>query len=203
MTERPHGTRVRYVWGPTGSDSANGCRCFDCCDATYRYERDRRRARERGEAPFIDATETRDHILWLRDNGIGRRSIAARTGLSTSNIARIAKGTVTRIRPTTADKILAIHLGVALGRTAVDASRTLAQVDDLVTHCGMTRSEIAAALGMRTRALQIGRTGRVTRNNAERVEQLWRQRMAPVLARRQNEAEQRAHHRALQRQATA
>jgi hypothetical protein len=203
MTVRPHGTRVRYVFGESGGDTRNGCRCFECSSAAVLYEKRRIAARRRGEVPYVDAQEAREHLLWLRRNGIGRRTIQTQTGLSNSTVQKIAKGTTARIRQSTADRILGLHLGKTPGGSVVDATRTLKQIDDLVNVVGMTRTAIALELGAKTRALQIGRNGRVTKENADKVDALWRDRMAPVLAHRQNEAERRAHYRAQQRKAAS
>jgi hypothetical protein len=202
VTERAHGTRARYVFGATGQDWHNGCRCFDCSQAAVLYEKRRQRARRRGEVAYVDASEARTHLLWLRSNGIGRRTIEAATGLSNSAIARIANGTVTRIRPATADKILGMHVGRAAPGARIDATSTLAKIDDLVNVVGMTKGAIAAALGAKTRALQVAKKGWVTRANADKVDALWRERMAPIHARRENEAASRAHYRALQQDRT-
>ena len=202
-TEREHGTRARYVFGPIGSDWRNGCRCFDCSQAAVFYEKRRQRARARGEVAYVDATEAREHLLFLRDNGIGRRTIATTTGLSQSAVSKIARGAVTKIRPDTEEKILGVHLGKAKPGTYVDATRTLDQIDDLVNQVGMTRTAIAKALGYRSPALQIGKDGRVTRANADRVDALWRERMASVQASRENDRNARAMYRARQKTTAA
>ena len=195
MTQRAHGTRARYVFGATGQDWRNGCRCFECSQAAVLYEKRRQRARRRGEPAYIDASEARAHLLWLRANGIGRRTIEAATGLSNSTIRNIANGTVTRIRPATADKILGMHTGRAAPGARIDAAATLAQLDDLVNIVGMTKGAIAAELGAQTRALQIGKRGWVTKANADKVDALWRRKMAPIVARRENAAAKRAEYR--------
>jgi DNA-binding Xre family transcriptional regulator len=197
---RQHGTRARYVFGESGGDTRNGCRCFECSAAAVLYEKRRVAARRRGEAPFVAADEARAHLLWLRQNGIGRRTIEAQTGLSNSTVSKIAKGTVTRIRPSTAERILAVHLGKAPGGAAMDATRTLTQIDDLIRVVGMTKTEIARELGAKTRALQIAKNGRVTKVNADKVDALWRHHMTPVLARRENDRDRRAHYRSLERE---
>jgi len=202
VTERPHGTRARYVFGPTGNDTRNGCRCFECSGAAVLYEKRRQAARARGEVAYVDAGEARSHLAFLRSNGIGLRTIAQTTALSRSQLTKIANGRTSRIRPATADKILGVHLGKASDGTYVDAGPTLAHIADLVERVGMTRTQIAKALGYRTHALQIAKTGRVTKANAAKVEALWRERMAPIHARRENARTTRAHYRQLQREAS-
>lgn len=203
MTGRAHGTRARYVFGATGNDWRNGCRCFDCSAAAVLYEKRRQRARARGEVAYIDATEAREHLLFLRANGLARRGVAAASGVSQSQVSKIARGAVKRIRPATADRILAVHLGKTPAGSYVDAARTLAQIDDLVHTVGMTRTAIAQALGYRTHALQIGKDGRVTKANADRVDALWRDRMTPVLVAREHVNRKQAEYRAARRQEVA
>lgn len=203
MTARAHGTRARYVFGATGSDWRDGCRCPDCSAAAVTYEKRRQRARARGEVAYVDATEAREHLLFLRANGIGRRGVAAASGLSPSQVSKIARGAVAKIRPATADRILAVHLGRTPAGSYVDATRTLAQIDDLVTTVGMTRTAIAQALGYRTHALQIGKDGRVTKANADRVDALWRDRMRPILVAREHVNAKQAEYRARRRDAVA
>jgi hypothetical protein len=118
-------------------------------------------------------------------------------------VSKIARGTVTKIRPATADRILAVHLGKTPPGSYVDATRTLAQIDDLVHTVGMTRSAIAQALGYRTPALQLGKDGRVTKANADRVDALWRERMRPILVEREHVNRKQAEYRARRREAAA
>lgn len=200
---RPHGTRARYVFGPTGNDWHNGCRCFECSAAAVLYEKRRQRARARGEVAYIDATETREHLQFLRANGIGRRGVAAASGVSPSAASKIASGKVRRIRPATADRILAVHLGKTPAGSYVDATRTLEQIDDLVHIVGMTRTAIAHALGYRTHALQIGKDGRTTKANADRVDALWQEQMRPILVAREHVNRKQAEYRAARRQEVA
>ncbi len=203
MTTRAHGTRARYVFGATGSDWRNGCRCPDCSAAAVTYEKRRQRARARGEVAYVDAAEAREHLLFLRASGLGRRGVAAASGLSPSQVSKIARGTVKRIRPATADRILAVHLGKTPAGSYVDAARTLTQIDDLVHTVGMTRTAIAHALGYQTHALQIGKEGRVTKANADRVDALWRERMRPILVAREQANAKQAQYRARRREAVA
>lgn len=138
-----------------------------------RYQKRRVAARARGELATVDAIAARDHLRWLTAQGVGRRAVAARTGLAETQVARIRQGKVTRIRRATSERILAVHAGVASPRALVDAALTLDKIDDLVNLAGMTRAEIAAALGYRTARLQLGRNGRVTAANARKVDALW------------------------------
>lgn len=197
-TERPHGTRVRYVFGPRGDDWRNGCRCADCSRAAVLYEKRRQRARLRGEPAYVDAAEAREHLEWLSTQGIGRRTVSEQSGVPQSVVAKIRKGVTRKARPSTVDKILAVHAGKAKPGAYVDAARTLEQVDDLVKVCRMRRYEIGRIVHANpdARALQLGAGGRVTKAHADTIDALWRERMAPVLARREWQARERAKYRA-------
>lgn len=191
---RAHGTRARYVFGPEGDDWRNGCRCFECSQAAVLYEKRRIAARARGEQAYVDATEAREHLQFLRSRGIGRRTVAARTGLSQSQIRKVATGQSRRIRPATADKILGVHAGHARPRAYVDGTRTLELINELVAH-GHTKVSIARALGQRGNGLQLGKNGRVTQANADRVEALHAEWMRPVLVRREHDREKQRRYR--------
>jgi transcriptional regulator with XRE-family HTH domain len=195
---RAHGTRARYVFGPEGGDWRNGCRCFECSQAAVLYEKRRQRARLRGEPAFVDCAEARAHLEFLRANGVGRRTVARRTGLAASTVSKIVNGRITKARQGTVDKILAVHLGKAADGACVDATRTLQQVDDLVAVCGMKKVEIGRIVHANpdAKALQLGRAGRVTKAHADLIDALWRERMAPVIARREWQASERAKYRA-------
>ena len=199
---RQHGTRARYVFGAEGGDWRNGCRCFECSQAAVLYEKRRVAARTRGEPAYVDTSEARDHLDWLRTQHIGRRTVAQLTGLSVSAVWNIATGRVTKARPGTVDKILGVHAGRAKPGTIVDGTRTLEQVNDLIEHCGMKKVEIGRIVhdNPNAKTLQLGRdTGRVRKSHADRVDALWRERMAPVLARREWQAAERAKYRAKER----
>jgi len=188
---RQHGTRAKYV--------ADKCRCQPCtaANAAYQRGRERHQARvrygiEQPRRPFIDATETRQHLLWLSSVGVGRRQIHARSGIGISAIDKIRTGKVTKIRPATADKLLAVGKSMTANRALVDARDTWKKINELLGN-GWTKAAIDRALGGRGRTLQIGRI-RVTAGTARRIDQLHHQALLPTLRRRQMDKErQRAH----------
>lgn len=189
------------MWGPRGKDSAHGCRCFDCSQAAVLYEKRRIAARARGDIVFVDATEARNHIEWLSTQGVGSHTVATRAGVPRSTIQRLRRGTLHRIRPATAERILAVHTLHAAPNARVPAARTVAQLDDLVNVVGLTKRAIALQLGKQSPQLQVAqRGGTVTKRNADLVDALWRRHMAPILARRETDAAERARYRARQRQ---
>ncbi len=167
------GTRTCYV---------AGCRCPACTAAnrTYARELERHHARRllwgyddgRQLKPdlLVDATETREHLGWLRSRGVGTRTIAAQAGVSRTTIQMLLAGRE-RIEPGTADAILAVHLGQRPGRHLLDARPVWRQVRDL-QRWGWPKVRIAEAIGQR-RSLQLGRN-RVTVSTARKVDELWR-----------------------------
>jgi ABC-type transporter Mla MlaB component len=88
---REHGTRARYMFGAVGSDTAEGCRCWECAQATNVYEKRRVAARRRGVEAFVDAAEAAAHLRWLSANGIGQHRLAAVTGLDSAGLALLAE----------------------------------------------------------------------------------------------------------------
>lgn len=169
---RQHGTRAMYV--------VERCRCEPCAEANRAHARNwyRNRARARfGIEELIvrrvDATEARDHLLWLRSNGIGLRTVAERTGLSRSSLQEIVTGERRQVAPETADRILAVPRTVASAGCRIDAAPTWRLVDDLL-HLGYTLGDISRALGRaHPRGLPIGRTA-VQRRTADRIAEIHR-----------------------------
>ena len=102
------GTRSRYV---------AGCRCEPCVIANRIYarnlDRHHRRVRwgiETHTQPLVDATEARNHLLWLHSRGIGLRRLHNVTGLSRSTLNEIRIGRRNRVTSATANRIVAVGL---------------------------------------------------------------------------------------------
>ena len=178
---REHGTRAKYV--------VEKCRCQPCTIANRLYARERDRTERRVaygiESPpviFIDATETREHIQWLRKVGVGRRQIHATSGVALSTIQKIGSGQLLKIRPKTADRILAVGRHRAAGGTLIDAKPTWRLINDLLKH-GCTRAQIARHINHNARALQISKT-KIRRSTAEAVQQLHDQIMFRIVEER-------------------
>ena len=178
---REHGTRAKYV--------VEKCRCQPCTIANRLYARERDRTERRVaygiEAPaviFIEATETREHIQWLRKVGVGRRQIHATSGVALSTIQKIGSGQLLKIRPKTADRILAVGRHRAAGGTLVDAKPTWRLINDLLKH-GCTQTQIARHINHNARALQISKT-KIRRSTAEAVQQLHDQIMFRIVEER-------------------
>lgn len=105
MSERPHGTRAKYV--------LERCRCEDCRRANREYEQQRalRKLRQRwGAAPpdFVPANEARDHLRWLSSVGVGTRRVCKQTGLSRTTLQRVKHERRGRVKRETAEAILGV-----------------------------------------------------------------------------------------------
>jgi transcription factor WhiB len=170
-TTRDHG-RAKYV--------VERCRCDKCRAANTAYERDRAR---RIEPAYVGASAARQHVEWLTSQGVGLKTIAKVAGLSHSALPKLMYGDKKRkmppskrLRPATAQAILAVTPVDAAAGTKVPAGPTLGIVDQLVAR-GWTRRAIAEAIGQ-TRALQLG-NDYVTRRNADAIKALLDQPVPP------------------------
>lgn len=197
-----HGTRSHYV---------GGCRCEPCTEANRLYmrelDRHHRRVAYGIEAPrperHVDATEARDHLRWLSSVGVGRRTVAERTGLSPTTVREITTGETRRCAPETSAKILAVGRYDRPGAALVDATETRRKVAELLAH-GWTRIAIARAIsGPNARQLQIGRGERVLASTAEKVARLHAHALAHVIEERRIVAERQAAYRSAKREAAA
>jgi transcriptional regulator with XRE-family HTH domain len=188
VSERPHGTRARYVLGP-GPGKGPGCRC-EACTAANRQEAARAsRLRVYGRwAPFVDADAARAHVQALGRAGIGWRRVAALAGVSTSAMSKLLYGgpsdrkPAQRIRPATAAAILAVRPGASnLGGSAlVDATGTHRRLHALVA-VGWSQAKLAARLGMSpANFAAMMRRAQVTASTARAAaavyDELWNQR---------------------------
>lgn len=163
--DKPHGVRIRY---------AGGCRCADCRAANTRYELQRAKARKAGDwNGIVPADEARAHMLKLRRQGIGRRSIRACTDIADSVLQQIASGTKRRIRARTARLILQVGKPQAADHALIPAGRTKHLIALLLDE-GYTERFLAERLGYRRRYLQFT-SNRITVRNAARVTRLYRE----------------------------
>lgn len=196
---RDHGTRARYVFGPEGQDRSQGCRCEACKEANRAYARDRYRKAHRPdetlEPAYVPCHEARHHLEWLRSGGVGRRTVAERTGIAQSTIQKIATGRVTRSRQSTIDAILAVPRSAARPGAHVPAADTWRRIGDLLAH-GWTKVAIARHVtgNPDARALQVG-PDQVTADTAAKIQALHETALLPVLRQREINAERRRHYR--------
>lgn len=169
FTDRPHGTRVRYM---------SGCKCMLCRAANSRYETERLAASKRGEhGHIIDAGRACSHIRKLSHQGVGYKSVAATSGVGDSIVFGIRTGKRQRIRATTERRILAVDADARADHSLVDARKTWQLINRLLAE-GFTQTELARRLGSKAKvpALQM-KFDRVTAKNAAKVERLYRRLM--------------------------
>lgn len=165
-----HGTRTHYV---------KGCRCEPCTAANREYARNRdrkqRRIRYGIEQPtikFVDASETRQHLLWLRSFGVGRRTVSERTGIGQTALWEIVRGDTRKVHVETERKILNLLRDTRNGAMLVDASLTQKRIAWLQRQ-GWSKARIARELGYVKPTIQF-RGDRITYRNEQRIEQLVR-----------------------------
>jgi AraC-like DNA-binding protein len=172
------GTRAAYV--------KDRCRCTDCTAANTAASRTATRERIYGRwHPYVDAGPVRERIAALRAAGIGVERIAQLAGLSVSHIRQLAQHdrgdspTTQRVRPSTAKRVLGIHLDDprrAAG-SRVDVTGTRRRLQALIA-IGWPTELLAAQLGRRPNSLHRSMTGgSVTGSTARDVaalyERLW------------------------------
>ena len=165
-----HGTRSNYV---------KGCRCERCRLANRDYARNRERHLSRVkqgiEQPvvkYVAATETREHLLWLRSFGVGRGTVNKLTGIGRTTLWEIARGDTKMVHPDTEAKILGLFRDTRNRAMIVDAELTWKRISWLQQQ-GWSKARIARELGCSRPALQL-RKDRVTYATEQRVEQLVR-----------------------------
>lgn len=191
---RAHGTNARYRWGEVGNDYRNGCRCYECTTAGVLYQKRWEARKARGIEPYVDASEARAHLEFLRANGVGLRTVAEVSGVHRPSLRLILRGERKRVRPETLAAVLGVHLGHAKPGAVVDGTRTTELVAELL-EMGWTKGAIAQALGATTKALQACRRGTVLRSTADKVATLHEEATRERDARRQWDAERQADYR--------
>jgi len=103
-----HGTRAMYT--------LDNCRCLPCSAACTEYERQRKRRHAYGTwNALVDAEPARQHVRALQAAGMGRKRVIAASGISAGSMSALMYGVgdrppAKRIRPTTAQRILALTL---------------------------------------------------------------------------------------------
>ncbi|MFI7448143.1 hypothetical protein ACIBQX_11650 [Nonomuraea sp. NPDC049714] len=111
MAEHPHGDVRRYRYG--------GCRCGPCRAANAasanRYRMGLMSGTHRRD---VHAEPVRQHVQRLQNSGLGIPAIAELAGLDTQRLSALMYGHPSKnqppsktVRPSTADKILAVHAG--------------------------------------------------------------------------------------------
>lgn len=178
-SHRQHGTHARYVLGPNeAGQTGKGCRCEPCRQANTAYERERKR---RAEPAYVAAGPARQHIQWLSTQGVGLKRVAQISGVSHGALWKLVYGKngrpSKRIRPQTAQRILAVTPSAGAGGSRVPAGPTWEIVNRLLAR-GWTKAAIAQAIGQTGPGLQISDKV-VTRRNANAIRALLDQPVPP------------------------
>jgi transcriptional regulator with XRE-family HTH domain len=156
-TDRQHGTKARYVFGPDEhGGEGKGCRCAPCKQANRIYENNRERMRLYGQwRPYVDAGAAREHVRMLGRHGIGWKRAAQMAGVSTGAMSKLLYGgpgdrpPSRRIRPETEAAILGVKPSpdTLAASAPVDAAGTHRRVRALVA-LGWSQQRLSTRLGM-------------------------------------------------------
>ena len=144
-----HGTLTAF--------KTDGCKCALCNAANTRYVARRNRLIAYGQwRPYVDAEPVRQHVLKLRDAGLGYKRVAALAGVSNGGMSKLlygdyGRGTAPskRIRPATAAAILAVeaNLDTLGGAVLIDCAGTRRRLHALVA-MGWSLAKLAKRLGI-------------------------------------------------------
>lgn len=164
-TDKPHGVRLRYM---------AGCRCDACRKANSSYENERQKARRAGDwNGIVPAAEARAHMLKLRRQGIGRRTVRACTDIADTVLQEVVSGKKTHIRARTARLILQVTKAQAADHALVSAKRSRYLIALLLEE-EYTEAFLAERLGYANERLQFN-ADRITVRNAARIERLYKE----------------------------
>jgi hypothetical protein len=134
-----HGSHAMYV---------AGCRCLQCRAGHSSYNAQRERAKRAGERnDLVDAAPAIEHLDNLLAGGVGRRSVAAASGVALSTIIWIRSGVRKRITRQTLKRILDVDAGAAAGGCRIPAGPTWKILDRLIAD-GFTKRQLAKWMGV-------------------------------------------------------
>jgi hypothetical protein len=146
-TGRPHGY-ARY--------KLDGCRCYTCCFAVSEYNAARDRAIAYGTwQPWTDAAPVREHLLRLRECGLGTRRVAELADIDRKRLQAILTGRPERgtgpqakCRPALTIAVLAIEptLDNLAPSALISSVGTLRRLQALIA-IGWPQAQLAARLG--------------------------------------------------------
>lgn len=161
-----HGTNAAYV--------LDRCRCYPCSEAASAAERHRTRQQAYGRYnKYVDADPVRAHVRTLMNAGMGLKTVAKRTGVSTGTLSKLIYGVYApgpggrngngdllrppsrRVLRTTAERLYALDPAwtrrpVPLAPGALDPGRTpaaRARLRSLVA-LGWSMSEVGRRIGV-------------------------------------------------------
>ena len=161
----PHGTRARYV---------SRCRCDECRRANREYAHERAIAKVYGKTnELVSAGPVRKHLLKLRRQGVGRRTVAEACDVSCTILSEVIVGTKRQVRRRTAERVLAVTREAIADHAPVSAKLTWYRIGVLLEE-GFTKAELARRFGYQRPALQLGKT-QVLARTARKVERFYKQ----------------------------
>lgn len=165
-----HGKRSTYV---------KGCHCADCRAANARYAKLAKFRSDTGRSVLVDARPVRNHLQKLREAGVGKRTIAARSGVSQTVVDRLlginSDRPAARVRPETAKRLLSVRVEDVAAGTRVSIVGTQRRLQALIA-LGWTQTEIAQRVGWTVANLNTlvhGRSPQVNRGTHERVQSVY------------------------------
>lgn len=160
--QNPHGTRAKYM---------GGCHCESCRKANCAYSRQRDKLNRQGLTNrIVPADAARRRLLALSKMHIGKRAIAAATGIGVSILFEIRNGTRKNLRQETERRLMGFTAEYRSDHSFVPAGSTWKLIDELVEE-GFTKTELSVRLGSKYRGLQFQKD-RVVARTAMRVEKL-------------------------------
>lgn len=172
IANHQHGTHACYV--------LDRCKCPPCTAANSAYEADRIRQHAYGRwNGYVDARPAREHVQQLMAAGMGYHRIADVAGIGRTGLSKLLWGDPARgqqpsrrIRPTSADKLIAVQLDLAPG-ARVPATGTVRRLQALVA-LGYSISALGRALDVnRGNMSGLMTVAAVTRRRADQVAELY------------------------------
>jgi DNA-binding Xre family transcriptional regulator len=110
----------------------------------------------------MDASEVRDHVIFLSSKGIGLGAIANQVGTQRSTIQYIKKGKYEKISVTLGKKILAVP-AVPRERMAYTSTKPILDLLEQLNKKGVSSKDVGRALGCRYGTLIVKNKMRVWR----------------------------------------
>lgn len=131
------------------------CHCEPCRNAMNTYKKKLRLSVHRGESRIVSADRSRQHLIRLRDAGMGCLQLASATGFSGSTVRKILSGARTEVLASTERKILSARPadGPRARGIYMDPTGAARRVQALQA-IGHAIPTIAAAAGLSTRCLE-------------------------------------------------
>lgn len=155
--------RANHQHGTNAAYHLDNCRCLPCSRAAVAYDRRRSRQQAYGRwQPFVEAEPVRHHVRQLMAVGVGWKRIARHAQVPSGVMTKLLYGDTTRkmqpsrrIRPETAQRILAVQPDAIAAGARIPAGQTWRHIQGLVA-LGYPFAWISNEIGQGGRALQIG-----------------------------------------------